>query len=52
LTLFRRDRLRSLEVTLGGRIVAPYNIARVQQPNEQQQHLYQGWLNTPLIKEK
>ncbi len=51
-TLFRRDRLRNMEITLGGRIIAPYNIVPVTQPTEQQQRLYQGWLNTPLIMQK
>ncbi len=49
-TVFRRDELRMIEVTLGGRVVAPYSIVPVAQPNEDQQKLYQGWLNAPLVR--
>jgi predicted metalloprotease with PDZ domain len=52
ITLFRRDRLRQIEVTLGSRIVAPYGIIPVQQPDAEQQRLYQDWMNAPLIKQK
>lgn len=49
-TIFRRDDMRTLEITLGGRVVAPYSIVPVQQSNADQQRLYQGWLGTPLVK--
>jgi predicted metalloprotease with PDZ domain len=50
LTLFRRDDLRRIEITLGGRVVAPYSIVPVAQPNADQQRLYQSWLGAPLVK--
>lgn len=52
LTIFRRDTLRSIEITLGGRIVAPYEIVPVGQPSVDQQRLYQGWLGAPLVMQK
>lgn len=52
LTIFRRDKLRTVEITLGGRVVAPYSIVPVAQPNAEQQRLYQGWLGAPLMEQK
>ncbi|MBC7911068.1 MAG: M61 family metallopeptidase [Pyrinomonadaceae bacterium] len=50
-TVFRRDDLRTIEITLGGRIVAPYAIVPVAQPTEDQQRLYQAWMGAPLKKQ-
>jgi Predicted protease with the C-terminal PDZ domain len=49
-TVFRRDELRAIEMTLGGRVVAPYIIVPVAQPNADQQRLYQQWLGAPLVR--
>jgi len=48
-TIFRRDKLRTIEITLGGRIVAPYRIVPVTGPSEDQQRLYRGWLSAALL---
>jgi predicted metalloprotease with PDZ domain len=50
LTVFRRDDLRTIEITLGGRVIAPYSIVPVAQPTADQQRLYQGWLGAPLVR--
>jgi predicted metalloprotease with PDZ domain len=52
LTIFRKDKIRTVEITLGGRIVAPYRIVPVASPNADQQRLYQGWLGAPLVAPK
>lgn len=52
LTIFRRDKLRTVEITLGGRVVAPYKIVPVAGPSDDQQRLYQGWLGAPLVERK
>jgi predicted metalloprotease with PDZ domain len=50
ITVFRRDELKTIEVTLGGRIVAPYVILPVANPNDDQQRLYQLWMGAQLVK--
>ena len=52
LTIFRRENLRTLEIDLGGRVVAPYAIVPVAQPNADQQRLYTGWLGAPLVPQR
>ncbi len=52
LSVFRRDKLITINLTLGGRVVVPYAILAVAQPDSEQQRLYQGWLGEPLIKKK
>jgi predicted metalloprotease with PDZ domain len=52
LTIFRRDKLRTIEITLGGRVVAPYRILAVEQPGTAEQRLYQDWLGAPLMMQK
>ena len=52
LTIFRRDTLRTIEITLGGRIVAPYQIMAVGHPATDQLRLYQDWLGAPLVMQK
>jgi predicted metalloprotease with PDZ domain len=49
-TVFRRDDLRTIEITLGGRVVAPYAIVPVAQPTDEQRRIYQLWLGAPLKK--
>ncbi|HEX8177638.1 MAG TPA: PDZ domain-containing protein [Pyrinomonadaceae bacterium] len=44
LTLFRKDDLRTVEVRLGGRAVAPYRIMPVPNPTEAQRQSYRKWL--------
>ncbi|HKS29024.1 MAG TPA: PDZ domain-containing protein [Pyrinomonadaceae bacterium] len=48
LTLFRNDDLRSFEIRLGGRAIAPYRIAPVPNPTEAQRQSYQKWLGGNL----
>ncbi len=50
ITVFRRDELKTIEVTLGGRVVAPYVILPVANPSDDQKRLYQLWMGTPLVK--
>jgi predicted metalloprotease with PDZ domain len=52
LTIFRKENIRTVEITLGGRIIAPYRIVPVAAPNADQQRLYQGWLGAPLVAPK
>jgi predicted metalloprotease with PDZ domain len=48
LTLFRKDDLRSFEIRLGGRVIAPYRIQPVPNPSEAQRQSYQKWLGGNL----
>ena len=52
LTIFRRDKLRTIEIKLGGRVVVPYRIVPVATPSTDQQRLYQGWLGAALVAPK
>ena len=52
LTIFRRDVLRLIEITLGGRVVAPYQILPLEQPSLEQKRLYQDWLGAPLVGQR
>ena len=45
LTLFRNDDLRTLEIKLGGRRDAPYRIVQLGSPTDEQNRIYQSWLN-------
>jgi len=45
LTLFRNDDLRILEIRLGGRRDAPYRIVQLPSPTDEQNRIYQSWLN-------
>ena len=48
LTLFRNDDLRTFEIRLGGRVVAPYRIVAVPNPTNDQRQAYQRWLGGNL----
>ena len=48
LTLFRNDDLRTFDIRLGGRAVAPYRILPVPNPGENQRQSYQKWLGGNL----
>ena len=45
LTLFRNDDLRTLEIKLGGRRDAAYRIVQLPSPTDEQNRVYQSWLN-------
>jgi predicted metalloprotease with PDZ domain len=45
LTVFRRDRLRDLEVTLRLQDVPPYKVTKVEQPTPLQKSIFESWLN-------
>lgn len=46
-TLFRRDRLMELPVTVGQRPADTVYLARVEQPTEAQKKAFERWLSTP-----
>ena len=48
LTIFRVDRLREVDFTLGANTRADYRFAAVNDPTEQQKELYRGYLNADL----
>jgi predicted metalloprotease with PDZ domain len=48
ITLFRNDDLRTFEIKLGGRVVAPYRILPVPTPTNDQRQTYQKWLGGNL----
>ncbi|HEY0319676.1 MAG TPA: PDZ domain-containing protein [Pyrinomonadaceae bacterium] len=48
ITLFRNDDLRTFEIRLGGRVVAPYRIVAVPNPTSDQRQAYQKWLGGNL----
>ncbi|MGI8556070.1 MAG: M61 family metallopeptidase [Pyrinomonadaceae bacterium] len=48
LTVFRFDRLREIEITLGGRVPQNYKITAVDDPNAEQQKLYRDYFGTDL----
>lgn len=48
LTIFRRDKIRTIEIILGGRVIVPYKIVPVAGPSANQKRLYQDWLRTSL----
>jgi predicted metalloprotease with PDZ domain len=48
LTVFRREQLRDIEVTLGGRADQNYRIVAVDSPSENQKRLYREYLGAEL----
>ena len=48
MTIFRFDRLRDIEFTLGGNIRKSYSIVPVESPSEAQKTLYQNYLQAEL----
>jgi predicted metalloprotease with PDZ domain len=48
LTIFRNDDLRTFDIRLGGRAVAPYRILPLPNPGESQRQSYQKWLGGNL----
>jgi predicted metalloprotease with PDZ domain len=44
LTLFRNDDVRTLDIKLGGRIAADYEIVALPHVSEQQRRIYNSWL--------
>ncbi len=48
MTIFRFDRLRDIEFTLGGNIRKSYSIVPVESPSEAQKTLYQSYLQAEL----
>lgn len=44
ITLFREDNLRTLDITLGGRVEGPYRIVQLPAATEQQKRIYRSWL--------
>lgn len=50
LSLFRRDELRDVEITLGGNMNKDYRFAAVASPTAAQRELYRGYLNADLGK--
>lgn len=48
ITLFRSDDLRTFEIRLGGRVVAPYRLLPVPNPTTEQRQSYQKWLGANL----
>jgi predicted metalloprotease with PDZ domain len=44
LTLFRNDDVRTLDIKLGGRIAADYEIVALPRVSEQQRRIYNSWL--------
>lgn len=47
-SIFRFDRLREMEVTLGGRVPPNYRIIAVDNPTDQQRQLYRAFLGSEL----
>src|SRR5215204_30632 len=48
LTVFRFDALREIEITLGGRARAAYQIAALENPTDEQKRIYRTFLGTDL----
>ncbi len=48
LTVFRFDELREIEITLGGRAAQNFQIVPVDNPNDEQKRLYQGYFGEAL----
>ncbi|HEY0461687.1 MAG TPA: PDZ domain-containing protein [Pyrinomonadaceae bacterium] len=48
LTVFRFDELREIEITLGGRARAAYQIAALENPTDEQKAIYRTFLGTDL----
>jgi predicted metalloprotease with PDZ domain len=48
LTVFRFDDLRTFEIKLGGRVVAPYRIVPLPNATPEQRKIYQDWLSAAL----
>ena len=48
LTVFRFDELREIEITLGGRARAAYQIAALENPTDEQKSIYKSFLGTDL----
>jgi predicted metalloprotease with PDZ domain len=48
LTLFRFDKLRDVNFTLGGNMRTEFNITTVESPTDAQRALYRGYLNSEL----
>jgi predicted metalloprotease with PDZ domain len=48
LTVFRFDELREIEITLGGRARAAYQITAVENPTDEQKAIYKNYLGTDL----
>ena len=46
LMVFRRDRLRELEITLRLQDVPPYKVTKVEQPTPLQRSIFESWLKT------
>ena len=44
LTVFRNDDVRTLNIKLGGRVNAPYEIVQLPGVSEQQKRIYESWL--------
>ncbi len=52
LTVFRRDRLVELEVTLGSKPLDAAYLAKVPHPNDAQRAAYKAWLGAPFDDDK
>jgi predicted metalloprotease with PDZ domain len=48
LTVFRFDELKEIEITLGGKGAASYQISPVANPSDEQKNLYRSYLGTDL----
>ena len=48
LTIFRFDKMRDIEITLGGRGAQNYEIAAVANPSDEQKRLYQSYFGSEL----
>lgn len=52
LTIFRDDRLRTVEITLGADPVPSYSVKRIKEPTETQKISYEKWLGKKWPEEK
>lgn len=52
LTVFRFDDLRTFDIRLGSRVVAPYRILPLKQLTEQQKRIYQSWMGEVQNREQ
>ena len=48
LSVFRFDKLRDIDITLGENTRPDFAFVAVKSPSEEQKRLYQGYLNAPL----
>ena len=48
ITVFRRDRLLEIPVTLGQKPLDAVYLAKVERPTEQQKASYQAWMGAPF----